>query len=856
MRPALALFIWASSLTASVAGIAALTNDHLQIRWSQESEGWRVKSFAVRQGNAWNTDLSPLGDYTLLYSEEKPSEESAETFEKVTGGIFPEENYIYQKKQWRECTTGVALNTAGVAYQCYPKRLEVLGRNHLRFHGDTLVASIASEWHLEEKSQGDIFVRITIVPRKKGYFSCATPSVAHSDESKVSWAMVPGYFQGNNFQTNNALAYAYGHGIPKRPFVFRERCASTLCPLVSTKSGITLSVIPEPGLARDPWAKDEASHGAWCLGLSHQNRQGLLSPTLYYPVLGEINSYLEIGQAFSYSFRISAINGDWFKALNHAIYDLFWFREGLALRESKQSLSRRVERMHTYLSDPKTSRWNVREHQGRMIGAQSYLGGVIGSKNDAMKNSDYGAMWMLGTVTKDPKLVETVLPLGLNFKLAQQQTNDGFFQGAAAGQYYLANTKTFSEEWGEIVEPIALTYYVMVDIGNMLLFCPENQELRDRLRLGAERLLSWQKPEGCWAVAYDRHSGQELFLDIKDLRPTFYGLIVAHRILKDARYLTAARKGADWFIENAVRSGSYIGVCGDARYAPDFATAQSAQALLDLYEITKDDRYLKAAIAAGKSYVASIYTHPIPNRVRKTVKGVDREDWEIAQSGLSFEHGGVFGSANSFGPILLCSHAGLFVRLYQLAGESLFIDMARAAAIGRDAFIDADTSVASYYWKAMNKGPGQYPHHAWWQVGWITDYLLSEAELRSNGRVSFPRGFVTPKVGPHQSYGFAPGIVFGDLAELRICDEAVRTDNPAIDYVLAVSKAHNRAYVIFLNNSSSKSAFRVTFRPEKIVPGSRIASVRDLGCGERQQGDDYAMPEFGIQVVALDLVTE
>ncbi len=45
----------------------------------------------------------------------------------------------------------------------------------------------------------------------------------------------------------------------------------------------------------------------------------------------------------------------------------------------------------------------------------------------------------------------------------------------------------------------------------------------------------------------------------------------------------------------------------------------------------------------------------------------------------------------------------------------------------------------------MNKGAGPYPHHAWWQIGWITDYLLAEAQLRSDGQITFPRGFVTPK---------------------------------------------------------------------------------------------------------------
>ncbi len=100
------------------------------------------------------------------------------------------------------------------------------------------------------------------------------------------------------------------------------------------------------------------------------------------------------------------MDGDWFKTLKHAIYDIYQFKEGLELRQSTQSLTNRIEQMHHYLTDPKTSLWNIEEYKGREIGAQSYLGGVVGSQKDAMKNSDYGAMWMLGKATQDPELTE------------------------------------------------------------------------------------------------------------------------------------------------------------------------------------------------------------------------------------------------------------------------------------------------------------------------------------------------------------------------------------------------------------------------------------------------------------------
>ncbi len=573
----------------------ALTNQHLKISWQKNSNGWNLSEAKVKKDGKWIEAVVPSAEYTLLYSESKPSEEPKETFEKITGGTFPEKNYHYQALQWKESTTEVSLNTAGTPFYFNPSDVKAKNQE-LEFRKETDVATVTSTWKLDPAFPNDIKVTMKLVAKKSGYFSLASPTLASVPVDQMSWVTVPGYFQGNYIQDNFALAYAYGHGIPNRPAIYRERCASTLSPLVSTKSGVTLSVIPEPGLARDPWAKDKYTQTDWFIGLSHMNRKGQLSPTLYYPVLGEDKSAMKAGEEISYSFRYSLIPGDWYQAVKHAANDIYKFNETLALRQSKQSLTDRIEKMHHYLTDPKTSLWNVEGFKGLQIGAQSYLGGVVGSNKDAMKNADYGAMWMLANATKDPELKDKVLPPALNFKLVQQDMHDGFFKGSIEGQYYLAKKKKFVEEWGEVVEPIALTYYVMLDIGNILLFEPNNTTLQERLRFGADRLLSWQKADGSFAVAYDKNNHQEIFEDIKDVRPTFYGLLVAYRILKDEKYLRAAENGAKWLIKNAVETGSFLGVCGDARYAPDFATGQSAQAFLDLFDITKNTTYKEAVL--------------------------------------------------------------------------------------------------------------------------------------------------------------------------------------------------------------------------------------------------------------------
>jgi len=831
-----------------------LENRHLRLKWVPTADGYVLQEIVLSPGTDSLALDGPEGSYVGLYTAGKPDTTiNAGLLSEAKGHVFDEYKYIVSR--WRDCFRPVPLNTAGEAVSFFPSSARSSAHGVEFMHQtDRFTAQIT--WSLDRLYTHDVLVEMRVTARKAGYFSFATPTLFNTEPGNLEWAMLPGYFQGRAIQPDLLRAYAYGQGIPHLPVVVRERTTSTLAPFIQNKQGVTLAVIPEPGTAADPWAASRDSRDQWRLGLSLMNRGGGLSPTLYHPVLGEVDSYLNAGEERVFRFRYSLQRADWFEVYKHAIYDVYDFDEAVRLKNTRQSLTDRVRSMLYYLKDDSTSLWNVHNYQGLQIGAQSYLGGVVGADKDAMKNADYGAMWMLARITQDAVLNETRLQPARNFKLTQQQTADGFFQGAAVGQYYLWKSKRFTEEWGDYVEPIALTYYTLLDIGNILLFEPDDKELKERLRRGADKLLEWQRPDGSWQVAYDRHTEQPAFTDQLDLRPTFYGLLVAHRLLGDKKYLQGAIRGADWYVREAVNKGHFLGVCGDVRFVPDFATGQSAQALLDLYEQTGDTVYRQAAIDAARIYTASVYTHPTPSQRVKEVKGKRKEDWEITQVGLSFEHGGTLGSANGGGPILLASHAGLFVRMAGLTGERLFLDMARAAAWGRDAFVDPATRVASYYWARMDAGSGPFPHHAWWQVGWITDYLIAEIALRSDGQINFPKGFLTPKVGPHQPYGFADGQIFGAPVALYLPVGAVTVENPRVDFMAAKATRGTAMYVMLLNNSTTAQRSSVSLEGLALPAYSTAVLLDEKGEkleDVRVEDGPFAvdLPPLGLKVIKL-----
>lgn len=838
-----------------------LASSSLNLTWTKTETGWKLAQLQVKREGTWIDLPSTGGEYLVIYNATKPDTAPMPIYGTNGNKInFPEPVYKFVTEVWKDITGPVQMNEAGQTDYFFPNSAKEKADGTLVFSSQTAKSTIESSWSIDKKYSSDINVEITLTAKVDGYYSIASPSITAVSEDKLSWGVIPGHFQGATIEKDFVKSFVYGQGIPDKPVLVRERTVSTLSPCVTNTDGITIAVIPEPITGRDPWTGDHNTHSDWELGMSLMNRKHTITPTIYHPILGEKGSYLKAGEKRSLKFRYSISYGDWFTATKHASQDIYKFADFLKLKKTSQSLMDRVLAMHKYVVNDTTSLWRTEHFNSTTIGAQAYLGGVVGSVKDAMKNSDYGAMWMLATVMDDTILKKTRLPYARNFKLEQQQMSVGFFKGAVIGQYYLSKSKKFTEEYGSYVEPIGLTYYNLMDIGNILLFNPDDTILKSRFIAGADKLLEWQNNDGKWQVAYDRETTKPLFTELEDLRPTFYGLVVAYRILKDEKYLIGARKGADWYIKNAIDKGHFLGVCGDTRFVTDFATGQSVQALLDLYDLTKDQTYRDAAIKAARFYTTSIYTHPIPTREIKTVNGVKREDWEISQVGLSFEHGGAVGSANTLGPILLASHAGLFVRIHQLTKDPIYLNMARAAVLGRDAFVDDKTKVASYYWKAMNAGPGEYPHHAWWQIGWITDYLLSEAEMRSDGKITFPRGFITPKVGPHQSYGFASGSIYGKQARLVLKEGMLKSKSPYLEYIGAITTDAKAIYFILLNDSSEPLKTTINLDVDKIISEKKINNVKWLDSnGEDAQSIrgslknvKVSLPAYGLKVIKVD----
>jgi hypothetical protein len=119
---------------------------------------------------------------------------------------------------------------------------------------------------------------------------------------------------------------------------------------------------------------------------------------------------------------------------------------------------------------------------------------------------------------------------------------------------------------------------------------------------------------------------------------------------------------------------------------------------------------------------------------------------------------------------------------------------------------------------------------------------------------------MTPKVGPHVSYGFAAGSLFGEKASLVMPGGLIRGDNPAMEVMTALSGKGDVLYVIILNQSPEEQGGAFTLDLGKLAGGSKLHWTGErvlqgkMPEVQRAAGKlSCRLPGWGIEVVGIQL---
>ncbi|MCF3110586.1 hypothetical protein LL912_17500 [Niabella sp. CC-SYL272] len=563
---------------------------------------------------------------------------------------------------------------------------------------------------------------------------------------------------------------------------------------------VSTYVAADPETLKKDWGSVDHAPSGFTL----KNHQNQVQPVMFAPVLGMKDSKYEAGQLIDRRFIIGLVSGNWDTALAYVSKNIFQVRD--YRRQQQASLTDAVFNMIALTKNDTAGGW-AKELKG------------------------------FYDIEGDPKTAPTVVnatPL-VNVALSVLQNDE---------QYYLSRSLPTIEftlsrsgyRWATDIVPTAFN-----NTRKTLELNPLTSQFTTSYYVGLNRMLGGLNP---WL--------EQLALPGDSLRAAkgystdfipWNQALWAYHMTGQAKWLQRARNNADLFIQNKIYSNSskplsHIPFYNASFYAPWWD-------LLDLYETTKDAKYLKAAAYGGYFTIAGIRSYPCVEDQQQTIHPGNRyegithiwwkgnqpyrlgfprkkedvqekkvPEWLVSPVGLGLEQPSTYFTrvkGQTVHPVFMSSWAPHLLRLFQYAHQPIYEIYARNAVIGRYAnypgyygtgFTDVPMSANFPY-----KGPDVssiYYHHIPPHIGFSLDYLITEAIQRSNGNVEFPyskqEGFVWFN---NRVYGGGKGTIFGDTkAILRMHKDWVQIQNPEINYVTAIS---DKNFWILLSSEAAQA---------------------------------------------------
>ncbi len=648
--------------------------------------------------------------------------------------------------------------------------------------------SLSSRWSLE-KGGTEVKITSTFRASSPGYFSLGFHApLAVKPEDADSW-FLPFQFHADRF--------------PERPVLILNSATPTPMVLVG-RGGVTCSLIAEPSAIPFEWQSGSSAR----YGFGLRNEAGLAQPMIYAPVMGLGDGAAETSQVTA-TCRMRIQRGDWYAAYRGIVDEDFGLED---YREPTTfSMTDTIFNLIDLIRDEKASGWDAK--------AKGCV--QIESRNVVSQSSPLAYM-SLYLLTGDEDFYKRFARPSLEFMISRPSAHFA-------------------------IEPeIGDRYY-------------RHQPLRGPVKMyGA----------AAYASAHAMtHGRSPIFgeLAFQDGKPRFTAgghvqsfddLVMLHRITGDRKWLDQAVQGADSYLAR-LRDRRTFREPGDhafvnVGYVPDW------EGLLYLAEETGEPRFRDAAAVAARALLGSIWTQPVipaeditlnPGGVYNAARGIwwwgdgkkrlgiyegpasegpiptmpprvpERRvpAWTVSNIGLGLEHPFTYVRGAGQANIMMSNWAPNFLRLAAISGDDAFRVAARNSMIGRYAnypgyYLDGQTDEfrrADY----PVKGPditSLYLHHIPTFTASVVDFLFTEAEIRSGGKVRFPAvrqcGYVW---FDNRLFGHAPGSFYGDEAWPWLSREAVKLDNPAVDHVLA--EGNGKLHLLLMNQSAKAQPVTLSF---------------------------------------------
>jgi hypothetical protein len=584
---------------------------------------------------------------------------------------------------------------------------------------------------------------------------------------------------------------------PRNSFLSIEGMCSLPAVLAQPEGG-TFGVAADP--KESPFRQPTQNNSLF--GVLLRTASGQAQPMIFAPVLGLGRSKMEAGASCSFAFRLVLNPGDClatFRDLARGLYGFHDYREN-----GTCSLNETLENMIDYAMNDPFCGW-IPDLRG-----SDYSTDVPGS----VKNVSALHPLSIALVTDNEEIYRRrALPM-TEYMLSRQKY-------LFAPREDIKGQNAFHLMKGPAAEVSELVSLFQMFQGRTEVFRYHALDLYDKPRALNLKMVS----EGA----------------------TWQNALALFRLTGEKSYLEKAIAGANAYITKRIETPqtdfSDVHTDTGGQFWTDFAPKWVD--LFELYEETKDERHLKAAVSGACEYCTYMWLqpripegdvlvnkggqvgiyYPTPNAQPMRAPEQLVPAWRVAPIGLTPEASTTYGHNPA---IFLAHYAAYLLRLGQHTSDSFLHDVARSAIVGRYASFPGYSSKGEYTtiyqrpdyamrpWRELTYNNIFY-NHIWPNIALLMDFLVSDAYVRSVGRIEFPSryaqgyAYLQSKV-----YGDRPGTFYGDQnVRLWLPRKMLRTDSIQANYVAGYGNGN--FYLALLNQSPKPLTVNVKLNPD-VVP--------------------------------------
>jgi len=589
--------------------------------------------------------------------------------------------------------------------------------------------------------------------------------------------------------------------------------------MVGTLTGISALLADPNKLSPYEWSHD----GSSVYGFSLSAPSGRVQPAIFCPILGGRDSFKKEGEALQASFYILSLAGDWTDALTKINTTLF---KGDALREPYEtSLSDAAANIAALMKDEKAggwsavqkARWNIEFFDGTTqasplseVSAAILTDDEEHYKNFALPSIEY----TLSRATPHFAMsFSSKTPDAKHSRLKLTVPSASLSADYYAGLYSLLGSSTpFLKDWFAADfkgRPDGGSQHWTICLG-VYLADTSRSDMLEAAKTGCDK---WLKN----AFAGGNDEPPYLVFVNDGLYPYWWYLIDMYELTRDKKYLDYARLGAfyslsamwDWPTPVEGLRKICEGGVAEGTTNPMWRGTQK-------YRLGYDEN-LPYQEKYGKEHPQEKFGEYRNRWFILNEKEVD--GMKVSRIGLGIEQRWTYIMKRNYKNILMPGWAPEMLKVYQYTGDDIIMKFSRHAIIGRYAnypgYYIRDYFDVQFDPQYPYKGPDLtclYHHHIPCVFGHTVDYLMAQIESRTNNGVKFPyvrqQGYVW---FCDRIFGGAGKVFFDEKCRPVIEKGAVDTGNPKISALAA--RAPDGVWVLLLNDAGKALDANIKFNP-------------------------------------------